>query len=122
MEACACAEESCERADPAHTLEVPAVDPPKVSDEREAQFGWIGPPDNARCDHEDDKEGSGLGLIESEATSTEADETEMQGLVDSSSGDEDTPDMQLSAVKHKVLRARQSSQRPNAHPKNLSRK
>ena len=96
VEACACAEERCERADP--------VDPPKLSDERAIQLGWTGPPDNARYDDEDDKEGPGVGLLESEATSTEADYAEMQGLVDSSSDDEDIPDVQLSVMKQKCLR------------------
>ena len=80
------------------------LDPSKLCGERAAQLGWTGPPENARYDDEDAKEGPGVGLLESEATSTEADYAEMQGLVDSSSYDEDMPDVQLSVVKQTVQR------------------
>jgi hypothetical protein len=104
VEDCACAEESCKRSDP------------KLSDERAAQLGWTGPPDNARYDDENDREGPGVALLESEATSTEADY-----VVDNSSEDEDIPDVRLSAMKQKVLRERRLSQRPNTHPDMMSR-
>ena len=72
------------------------LDPPILSDERAARLFWTGPPDNARYDDEDAKEGPGVGLLESEATSTEADCAEMQDMLD----------VQLSGVKQKVLRTR----------------
>jgi hypothetical protein len=74
VEDCACAEESCKR-----------------------------PPDNARYDDEDDREGPGVALL------------------DSSSDDEDIPDVRLSVTKQKVLRERRLSQRPNTHPDIMSR-
>ena len=97
------------------------MDPPKLSDERAAQLGWTGPPDNARYDDEGDKEGPGVGLLESEATSTQADYAEMQGLADSLSDDEAMPDVQQSVMKQKVQRERRASQRSNTHPKTVSR-
>ena len=77
-----------------------SVSPPTiVSNERAAQLAWTGPPSIARCDGEDGPE---VGLLKSEATPTEADCAEMQGLVDSPSNDDDIPDVQLSVIKLKV--------------------
>ena len=107
MDDCACSEESCKTpasSDPKALPGLTVLDPQILSDERAAPRFWTGPPDSARYDDEDAKEGPEVGLLECEATSTEADYAEMQGLVDSSSDDEDMPDFQRSVVKQKAPR------------------
>ena len=89
MDACARSEKDCSGGG--------SVFPPTiVGDGRAAQLVWTGQPDIARRNDEDGPE---AGLLESAATPTEDGFVEMQGLVDSSSDDEDIPDVQLSVIK-----------------------